>query len=351
MINKYAQDSSGGQIELAGVFMAWNFSKPYYRRDVIRDLFEKSGLPSKYLGTNSKEEIFKRAVNKGKTRTADGHKIKVEEIRKKGQTTIYQYFVARTEGDDLVFDLLDKVFYDNRTDLVMCTNSDVEAMIKKEMAFESEHYTNNDMHRFCKSLFTKAKIIPVRANGGVYFVPVHYIEQVDRFKVFYDQVEDPASFTYSEVPATVKARKTIEYAYKDVLEQKNKEAGEEFLALMNAGEGMSKTIYENRIEEFEKRLGDLKIYKEVTQSNMEQSEASIKFFKECTHYMRMTNNVHPLFKLYGDERFTNKELADVIVRWNDVIEKKFEVLDMDNVFNYVDLCNGIEIEPYAEGAI
>lgn len=347
----------GSQADLAGVVIGWNWKQRFYHKEDVKAFWKSAGLPENILGDIDKCESFKRAIKEEKKGNdkADGRNLRVEEITK-GKEKSYQYYTTNSDGQEIHFELKSKVSWSASEDRVICDNYDLELVIHEKMKFMRDHYTNDDLSRYCNKLL-KGKGFPIRDAGGSTFIPITHLELITRLFRFFVEVDSKGKFTWIEVANSQKSVETLQVCYQDSLKKRLEELLSKTYESILEGDSLTTTIYERRSNSLEEVIDEMKNQNILTDHIVSESTALVNIHKINLSHVLINKRLHPFFgelklkktdngDIENDSRYSFVEILHIMKHWGDDKEQKYLAKkDEISLMDFIDTCIELEIDP------
>lgn len=90
-----------------------------------------------------------------------------------GETEDYQVTLESKHDDEFFYTKHCNIKVNKSTGVVECDNEEIQKQVQARVDFHVEHQNTSDMTRLIQKVFSKneADLVPLRRQGGVYFVP------------------------------------------------------------------------------------------------------------------------------------------------------------------------------------
>jgi hypothetical protein len=172
----YLSENSG--VPLHGQIVTWNASGPHTLPKVIEALTD-SGLDPKLARTLLPRHAFSRACRKLSEERV------IDLFKEHEDSLVFQFTKKSLEQTGIEFHKETFVTLNKITGVVDCPNDQIKKLAQDTLDNCMVERTTSDITNIVQKLFEKhAEIIPVRDQGGAYFVPRMFSEFVDRVGAF-----------------------------------------------------------------------------------------------------------------------------------------------------------------------
>jgi len=282
----------GNTIEMLGVVFQYSLMKKFFKIEDVKAVWNKHGLPEKFLGEISREDSFKRAIKFGRKAAGSKH-VRYEEV-KNGDEKSYQYFEVMSNGESLEFDLKGNVKWDRANDNVRCDDPLVESIVKERMEFCRQHFTGADLLRYFKQCCKGVGSCPTRANGGSYFISAYGAIIAYTLEKVVKELDPEAWFSLMELPKTMHTKETVKVAYVDNLQSRLKVLRKKWLKFLKEGKKLTSRIFKNGLEDIQQEMGEMEIIADTTGYDLAEAKELTRKNNEALQFLMMRGDNDPL---------------------------------------------------------
>lgn len=261
------------QIDSLGQVIAWELPTGTNIKYVdLVDGLQRAGLETKVARQLLPRYAFARAAHK----MSENRIIRSVVDDPNSNTLTFQFTKEFLQGDKYEYQFETNLILHKDTGRIECQLDGLRQMATELLQQAIENRTTADITRVVKRLFEKkADLFPVKADGGVYFVP-------EKYSAFVDQVEQliqglRGRLIRMEVPAGSKhAQNTVKGAVEAGLNQLIQEHAEavESFGLDNRPSTLEKAM--RRIDETKFKLEAYSAYLETLKPQMDERLALIR---------------------------------------------------------------------------
>lgn len=280
-----------GQHPLLGSVVYWSFSDVDVPAEEVQKAFQRAGLEFK-VGTISDRRALTKALSVLKG--AAKNKI-VEKIIENADQAVYAVLGKEVDRENLELDVenLNAVIYDKSTHEISFKRNGDEVSTEVDELFNSLQGTYNaeDMRRLTKRYLMSIGACTLRERGGVYFVPVTKLEELNKYA---HMVETNFKDSYVTTLGIVDTSKTKTSVARDFNREMNDTilaAEKELESILDVSEIKASTLAV-RLRRFRGFEDKIKMYAELLETDATKLNKKIK---------QLQKRVNDLFTSEDDE--------------------------------------------------
>ena len=319
-INRLKMMHSVDGVPVIGYTFALELKDPMYARDVVLAAAEKQGLPVTEFPEPTKRNSFKNAMRAQMRKSKDSEKI-LHFVEESPTAVIFQIDQKVLENTSLWgsssnggsaevaakvanYQNLFQVVYEKGSDRVICQNSEVLAAVFQLLGVYMESYTKLTLTRYIRQLLEKnTSFVPYIKGTGVYFVPAHQRDYLDKVIEFMFELDKVSNTTLCEIPALPNAETAVAKSVVDSFGDMKRDQETEIMKFIEESQNMTERMKENRLTEIAKRGEVISQYEILL--NKELKEAS-KFVKASEllvkNFFKYGTVENPFQKLIDDNK-------------------------------------------------
>lgn len=225
-------------------------------QDRFAAILESVGLPTSFAREHNWRSSFIRAL-----RNMEEKRI-IKLVSENKDRLIYQFTAETLQDDDTPYIdyvketsvVIDKNKYAETgifADSLVKGNEEIKKRIAELFEIEKTKYNSSDMNRYVQKIFrSRADIVALRNQGGVYFIPATYGEVIDAVSRMVQQIPG-LTFDHLPIPDVESSRVTVRTAVNDEVLASMLEIDRDIKAVAEGHQQVTETWRKTRIGRIE----------------------------------------------------------------------------------------------------
>lgn len=265
-----------GSHPLLGAMVYWSFSDVDIPAQELQDAFEEHGIEYRLPNVTGR-----RALTKALTILKKAQKEKmIEKILEDEDQVVYAVLDKEVDRDrmELEVENLNAVIFNKATqDLEFKFSGDAVSEQVKELFQELQGtYNAEDMRRLVKRYVTKLGCIMLRERGGVYFVPVTQLKEVERLSKMVDATFRDSHVSFLGIVDTERTQQTVGRDFKREMLADVETAAQELVNLLDTNEEVRASTLQVRLDRYRFMHDKIEVYSELLRTDAKKIDTRVR---------------------------------------------------------------------------
>lgn len=331
-------------VPVIGYTFAIELKDAMYERNVVLAAAEKQSLPVTEFPEPTKRNSFKNAMRAQMKTTKDAEKV-LHFVEETPSAVVFQVDRKVLEATSLWgesssggqaevaakianYQNLFQVVYDKTTDRVVCQNAEVLEAVYKLLGVYMESYTKQTLTRYIRTLLEKnTAFVPYIKGTGVYFVPAHQKNYLDKVIEFMYELDRCSNTTLCEIPALPNAETAVAKSVVDSFADMKRDQQTEIEKFVAESQTMTERMKENRLNEIAKRGEVIRNYEILLNKELREASKFVTATELMVKNFYKYGTVENPFQKIVDENKGNEEALKMIKE--NIPDDVLELLDFD----------------------
>jgi hypothetical protein len=272
-VDNAIENGTAKGIKCIGLQVSFKNSTKDYRQDKVIDGYKLAGLDYSHISKGQNRiRIIERALQKAK----QGNLLR--EIENNAEFSRYQFtqeFInENSDGLKFVdFKVSDFITYNKKDNKILCENSDKQLLIERLMDYCGDTFTVNDVSRYIKKSLQEFHLVPIiNSGGGSFFIPIQFKDEVNKVKEAFKFFDPKGIFHITHIYCHDEEKESMTENVNHFKLDKLAKIKEKFEALIASGDGISKTVKKNAVEELAYEMKDIEFYSDLLEIEFKEAK-------------------------------------------------------------------------------